>query len=144
MKSILLVEDNQDDTFFMQRAFKQAAIQNPLVVIEDGQSALEFLKNSLNDHKSEELPGLVLLDLNLPLKSGMEILEWIRLQPKLKKLPTVVLTSSELATEGSSAIGRGASATLTKPPTPAKLIALKEQLGLSEVLIQENRSPSSQ
>jgi len=107
----------------MQRALKKTAIQNPLMILGDGESAIAYLQR-------ESPPEVAFLDVNLPLKSGLEILQWIRGQEKLKTLPAVVLISSETAEEGKIAIDNGATAVLSKPPTPGKLTALCEKLGI--------------
>jgi chemotaxis family two-component system response regulator Rcp1 len=86
--SILLIEDNEDDIFLMKTAFKQTNIGNTHV-IKDGNKALQFLHTDYNN-----LPQIILLDLNLPKKNGFEILKEIKLDPNLKNIPVIVLTSS--------------------------------------------------
>jgi CheY-like chemotaxis protein len=77
---ILLVEDNPDDVFFMQRACKTAAVENPVHVAEDGNKAIEYLSGAgeFADRDAHPLPCLILLDLKLPGKSGLEVLAWLR------------------------------------------------------------------
>jgi len=87
---ILLVEDNPDDIEITRRALEKEQVRNELVVARDGQEALDILfsreKNGLPK------PGLILLDLNLPKVDGREVLEKIKADPKLKRIPVVVLT----------------------------------------------------
>ena len=92
---ILQVEDNEDDILLLRLAFKHAGITNPVQVVTTGQQALDYLaaKNTYADRTTHPKPGLVLLDLKLPDKPGLEVLEWIREQPALKELPVVVLSS---------------------------------------------------
>ena len=76
MKVILLVEDNPDDVFFMQRAWKAGGLQNPLHVAEDGDQAIKYLagEGTFADRNAHPLPCVVLLDLKLPGKNGLEVL----------------------------------------------------------------------
>ena len=85
---ILQVEDEANEVFLLQRAFAQAGIANPVQVASDGQMAIDYLNGSgrFADRARFPLPGLVLLDLKLPRRSGREVLEWIRTQPRLNKL----------------------------------------------------------
>lgn len=87
-KTILLVEDNDDDAHLTTEAFKAAGIEAPIVVAQDGLEALSCLA------RGETLPRLILLDLNLPKLSGHQILERIRAAPRTATLPVVILTSS--------------------------------------------------
>lgn len=87
-KTILLVEDNPDDAHLTVAAFKDAGIAARFVVAKDGFEALKHLE------EAEELPAVILLDLNLPKLSGHEILERIRSDPRTKAIPVVILTSS--------------------------------------------------
>src|SRR4030095_8087254 len=95
-KPILYAEDDPNDIFFMQRAFKQAGIVNPLHIVTSGTLAIDYLAGSGPYANREEHPlaCLVLLDLNMPGKSGLDVLKWIRTQPRISTLPIVVITSS--------------------------------------------------
>src|ERR1700749_54381 len=85
--TILLVEDNEDEVFMMQRAFLKASITNPLQAVSNGEEALEYLegRGHFSDRSKHPFPLVVFLDLNMPKKSGLEVLEYVRQQPSLKK-----------------------------------------------------------
>ena len=125
-RSILLVEDNEDDVFLMKRALKGAHIINPLYSVEDGQQAVDYLAGhgQFDDRKKYPFPAIVFLDLKLPLKSGLEVLEWIRSQPEFENLVVLVLTSSNEPTDLKRAYSLGANSYLVKPPTAAALLDL--------------------
>jgi len=94
---ILLVEDNPRDAELAVRAFKKAGIANQLQVARDGADALELLfpiEGNSAEHNNSYLPGIILLDLNLPKISGMEVLRKIKADPRTKNIPLVVLTQS--------------------------------------------------
>jgi len=88
---ILLVEDSPDDVEITRRALQRGQVKNNLLVARDGQEALEILYSRRDDGA---LPGLILLDLNLPKVDGREVLEKIKSDPKLKRIPVIALTSS--------------------------------------------------
>jgi two-component system response regulator len=90
---ILLVEDSPDDIFFTQEAFAQSKVYNKLHVVEDGVEALKFLRKE-GKYEGAPRPHLILLDLNLPKKSGKEVLAAIRSDENLTDLPVVILTTS--------------------------------------------------
>ena len=94
--TMLYVEDEPDDAFFMRAAFVRLGLEIDCRIAEDGPSALAYLdgRPPYNDRVSHPLPALVLLDLNLPGFSGFEVLHWIRQHPELERLPVVVLSSS--------------------------------------------------
>src|SRR3954469_23104638 len=96
LPTILLVEDNDDDVFAMQRALRKAQITHPVHVVSDGQKAIDYLSGSgtYTDRSNYPLPSLVFLDLKLPYVGGFEVLTWLRAQPDLRHLAVVVLTSS--------------------------------------------------
>jgi CheY-like chemotaxis protein len=125
-RAILLVEDNEDDVFLMKRALKAATITNPLIVVEDGQQALDYLAGSgtYSDREANPFPAVVFLDLKLPMKSGLEVLEWIRKQAHFEQLVVLVLTSSSEPSDLKRAYSLGANSYLVKPPTADQLLDL--------------------
>jgi CheY-like chemotaxis protein len=127
---ILVVEDNEDDVFLMQRALKAAGIKNSVELAEDGRMAIEYLSGAgkFSDRTSYPVPKAVFLDLKLPIKDGFEVLSWIRAQPQFKKLPVVVLSSSNEPADFQKATKLGSDLYLVKPPKPAELIKAGELL----------------
>jgi CheY-like chemotaxis protein len=127
---VLYAEDEENDVFLMQRAFRKAGVSNPLQTASDGADAIHYLQGA-GDYADRErfpLPCLVLLDLNLPRNSGLEVLKWIREQPELKHLPVVILTSSNQHRDITAAYQLGANGYLVKPPSSEKLIELVSTL----------------
>jgi len=125
-RAILLVEDNDDDVFLMKRALKSAHIANPMQVVEDGQQAIDYLSGigKFADRSLYPMPALVFLDLKLPLKSGLEVLKWIREQSELENIVVLVLTSSREPSDLKRAYSLGANSYLVKPPTADQLLDL--------------------
>lgn len=89
-KPILLVEDDTVDAMMVKKAFRQLSIAHPLIIKENGEQALEWLRS-----KPESMPGLILLDLNMPRMNGLEFLKVAKADDELKVIPVVVLTTSE-------------------------------------------------
>ena len=125
-RAILLVEDNEDDIFLMQRALRDAGVRNRLIIVEDGEQALDYFKGvgKYADRGAYPLPTLVFLDLKLPLRSGHDVLRWIREQESFRSIIVVVLTSSEEPSDISRSYQLGANSFLTKPPPGEELLAL--------------------
>jgi CheY-like chemotaxis protein len=94
--TILLVEDDSTDVLLMKRMFVKAQITQQLFVAVNGMEAIDFLSKADGSHRPDKdpLPQLILLDLKIPLKSGLEVLKWIRQQPVLRRIPVIVFTSS--------------------------------------------------
>ena len=117
-RPVLLVEDNEDDIFFMQRAFRLSGIENALMVAQDGQQALDYLKakGAFADRSRFPLPCIVLLDLQLPLVKGLDVLKWMRSKHEFQTLLVVIVTSSREARDIDSAYRLGANSFLVKPP----------------------------
>jgi CheY-like chemotaxis protein len=90
---ILLVEDNEDDVLITQRAFKKGHVANPLIVARDGDEALDIVFRR-GRFKNAPRPGLILLDLNLPTIDGFTVLQTVKSDPELRKIPVIVLTTS--------------------------------------------------
>ena len=91
---ILLVEDNPGDVRLTQEVLKEGKVHNTLNIVENGVQALSFLKKE-SEYSDAPTPDLILLDLNLPKKDGREVLLDIKKDPELKKIPVVVLTTSQ-------------------------------------------------
>jgi len=95
--TILLVEDNPTDILLIQRAFRNEELAHiSLQIVRDGDTAVCYLSGAgeCGDRTRYPLPSIILLDLKLPRRSGLEVLAWIKQQPELKLLPVIVLTSS--------------------------------------------------
>src|SRR2546426_3282265 len=107
---ILLAEDSETDILLTRRAFAKAKLLNPLHVVRDGVEAIAYLKGDGQYSNRDEypLPDLLLLDLKMPHKNGLEVLDWIRQQPSLRALRVVVLTSSDQARDVNMAYQLGA------------------------------------
>jgi len=115
-KCILQVEDDDNDVFLLKRVFDQAGISSPLHVVRDGQLAIDYLSGAggFADRQTHPLPCLVLLDLKLPKKNGLEVLEWVRHQPRLKSLVVVLFSSSALPQEVERAYELGVNSYIQK------------------------------
>jgi CheY-like chemotaxis protein len=124
--SILLVEDDENDVFFFQRAMKDAQLQNPLSVARDGLEAIDYLSGNgaFADREQYPLPCLLILDLKMPRKSGLEVLEWLRSEPSLRTLPAIILSSSAQTTDIDRAYQLGANAFVVKPTTVGSRVEL--------------------
>ena len=111
---ILLVEDNLGDARLIMETMKEGKIQNSLHLAKDGQKALDYLRTCLTEG-GPDLPGLVLMDLNLPRMDGWELLQSIKGDPDLKHLPVIILTSSESEKDIRKSYELAANCYLTKP-----------------------------
>jgi len=111
---ILLVEDNPADVRMTVEALKDCRVGNTLSVVEDGEQALSFLRKS-DGYSERTRPDLILLDLNLPRKDGHEVLAEIKADPDLRKIPIVVLTTSENERDIRKAYDLNANCYITKP-----------------------------
>lgn len=113
----LLVEDNEDDVFFMERAFQQAGIHNPVHVVRNGEEAIDYLsgQNGFSDRLVHPLPDLIFLDLKMPGVNGFEVLKWMRAQSL--NIPVAILTSSPEDIDRERTRDLGAECYLLKPPT---------------------------
>jgi CheY-like chemotaxis protein len=132
---ILIAEDEDDEAFLLQRALKKAAITNPTRRVKNGEQAIEYLAGTgaFTDRAQHPLPLLVLLDLNMPKKSGFEVLEWIRAQPTLKALAVDILSGSSREEDIEKALKWGANLYLKKPITTLELDQLLQ--GYRQVLL---------
>jgi two-component system response regulator len=115
-KPILVVEDNPDDVTLALEAFKKNGVSNPVVIMRDGQEALDYLLARADEgNESEPLPALALLDLNLPKIGGIEVLRRLRMHPRTRMLPIVVFTTSRERNDLRDSYLSGANSYVCKP-----------------------------
>ena len=127
----MLAEDDENDVFFLQRAFQQAKIENPLRVVRDGQEAIDYLSGDgkFSDRNLYPLPHLIILDLKMPRKTGLDVLRWLQEQPELRCLPVLVLSSSAQRTDIERAYELGANGFVVKPASLEKRVELAKLIG---------------
>lgn len=114
---ILLVEDNRVDVVTIQRAFKKNKIVNPLFNASNGEEALDCLRHTGEYAQQADwaLPGIVLLDLNMPVMDGIEFLRIVKKDDALKKIPVVVLTTSQEESDRVESFNLGVAGYIIKP-----------------------------
>jgi len=129
-KSILQVEDDDNDVMFLKLALESAGVTVPLRIAVDGQEAIDYLSGTapFTDRQAYPEPSLVLLDLRIPRIPGLEVLKWIRKQPALKKIPVLVLTSSDAKRDIEDAYRLGANSYFVKPINPRDLLEIVEHI----------------
>ena len=143
-QGVLLVEDDENDVFFMELAMSKARLDPPVHVAVNGQEAIDYLAGAgrYANRVAYPMPRWVFLDLKLPFVHGFEVLEWIRNQPGLASINVLVLTSSPEDRDRQRALQLGAKAYLLKPPT-AQMV--REVLGADGQCapIPESASPGA-
>jgi len=147
-KTILLVEDDENDAFFLAKALQKLNIENPLRVASDGEQAIQYFRGTERFANRTEfpLPHLVLLDLKLPRLRGLDVLKWIR-QTADRQVIVIVLSSSKNQADIAEAYELGANAYLAKPGSFDQLVEtiravndfwLNHNLSLEEVVGENN------
>jgi len=134
--TILYVEDSADDVFFMQRAFRKVAPDIELQVITNGQAAADFFISSQGAETIKPL-ALVLLDLNLPGQSGLQVLVHIRKNSKYEKVPVIIFSASSQQNDIDMCYADGCNAYVVKPSDPESLKAIVTTI--SEFWLKVNR-----
>lgn len=130
-RTILLVEDNDDDAFITERAFKTAGVSISMTRCRDGQSVLDYLegKGLYGDREKYPFPTLVLLDFKIPQKSGLEILRWVRQHKIFSSLVVIALTSSSERVDVTEAYKLHINAYLVKPSSLSTMTELARAIG---------------
>ena len=144
-KPILLVEDNDDDVRLTQRALHKNNILNEMIVMRDGVEALNYLRAAVEtpSGRSHGLPALILLDLKLPKMDGLEVLRHIRSDPRLRRQPVVMLTSSKEEQDIISSYDLGANSYIHKPVDFEQFSTAINQLQLYWLILNEPPPPPS-
>jgi CheY-like chemotaxis protein len=124
--TLLIVEDNADDIFFIERIFKQIGARCELKFAHDGMEAIDYLsgKGPFKDRAKHPMPTIILMDLKMPRKNGFVVLEWMHQQPEITLIPTIVVTSSTLQEDVTRAYRLGANAVMNKPVDKDSLLQM--------------------
>jgi two-component system response regulator len=143
-RTILLVEDNPDDEALTLRALKKHNIKNEVVVVRDGAEALDWLfaRGVHAGRDASQLPQVVLLDLKLPKVTGLEVLRAVRDDPRTKRLPVVLLTSSKEEQDVIAGYDLGANSYVRKPVDFGDFAEAIRQLGLYWLVLNETAPPT--
>lgn len=116
---VLLVEDNEGDIFLVSEAFEESSLNYKVTIARDGNEAIELMNNMNND--SSVYPDFILLDINLPKKSGHEVLEELKSSDDFKTIPIIIFTTSSSETDILNAYKNHASSYITKPDSANQL-----------------------
>ena len=142
--SILIADDDSDDRMLIEDAFEESRLTNPLAFVEDGEQLLAYLRREGKYAAlvNEPMPGIILLDLNMPKMDGRTALAEIKGDPKLRNIPVIVLTTSQAEEDILKTYGLGVSSFISKPVTFDGLVDVVKAIG--EYWIQIVALPPSQ
>ncbi len=145
-KIILLVEDNPSDIGLTRRAFEKSRISNDLVIVQDGQEALDYLLGTdpLTGQIVNEAPALILLDLKLPKVDGLEVLSQIRADERTRRQPVVILTTSSEEEDIARSYDMGANSYIRKPVDFNQFAKAVQHLGLYWLVLNEPAPPKKE
>jgi len=131
-QALLLVEDDPNDVHFFHRGLEKAGLADGLQVAEDGEEAIAYLegRGSYGNRAEYPLPALIVLDLKLPKRGGLEVLRWLRRESSLREIPVIILTSSQEASDIARAQELGVMAYHIKPVEFKDTCNLVKSLGL--------------
>ena len=135
---VLLVEDDEGDVLMTREAFEFYKIRNPLHVVTDGERALQFVRQT-GPFADAPRPGLILLDINLPRLSGLEVLAELKADPELALIPVVMLTTSQAEEDILRSYRLHANAYVTKPVDVTQFISAVRQI--DDVFVSVVRRP---
>ena len=129
--TILMADDDADDRLLAQDALKEARLANEMYFVEDGEELMDYLRHrgKYAELNGSQPPGLILLDLNMPKKDGREALKEIRDDPELRRIPVVVLTTSEAEEDIYRTYELGVSSFITKPVSFDGMVNVMKTLG---------------
>ena len=133
---VLLIEDNEDDILLIREAFEEVNMVNRIAVVRDGEEALAYLRGE-GAFKESLLPGMVLLDINMPKKTGLEVLADIKAEPRFRALPIVMLTVSEREEDILRSFEQGACSYIRKPVTFTRFITVVKEFEMYWSLVSK-------
>ena len=124
--SILIAEDDPNDVMLLEMAIRKNGITNPVNVVRDGEEAVEYLegKGQYGDRHKFPFPNVIITDVKMPRRNGMEVVEWVRHHPKCSIIPIVMLSGSRIENDVVKAYKLGANSYFTKPTTLDELTEL--------------------
>lgn len=125
---IMMADDDPDDRFLVKEAFEENCLANPLFTVEDGEQLMDYLHRR-NGFEDAVRPGLILLDLNMPRKSGFEALREIKSDPELRRIPVIILTTSKAEEDIVRSYDLGVNSFIVKPVTFDALVETVRELG---------------
>lgn len=128
---ILIADDDLDDCLMTREAFRECKLSNPLHFVHDGEALLDYLKHRppYTDANRYPLPGLILLDLNMPRMDGRETLQAIKRDAQLRSIPVVILSTSSATEDISHSYAIGVNSFITKPVSFSGLLEVVKNLG---------------
>jgi two-component system, response regulator len=127
---ILMADDDPDDRLMAKEAFEENKLANNIFFVENGEELLDYLNNrGKYEGANNSLPGLILLDLNMPKKDGREALRELKSDPRLRRIPVVVLTTSKAEEDILRSYDLGVNSFITKPVTFEELVKVIRDLG---------------
>ena len=117
--TILIVDDDENDIFFVQRAFTEINVHCVFQILKNGQEVVDYLSGNgeYADREKYPLPMMILMDLKMPIMDGFQVLAWLRNRPGLKVIPTIVFSSSDIPADITRAYELGANSFMTKSVT---------------------------
>ncbi len=128
---ILVADDDEEDRMLIQDAMEESKLLNPLHFVVDGQEVMDYLlrKGKFVDAEKNPLPGIILLDLNMPKMDGRQVLKEIKSNPELRAIPIIVLTTSKAEEDILRTYDLGVNSYITKPVTFDALVDIVKNLG---------------
>jgi len=139
--TILIAEDDPNDVMLLELAIRKNGIKNPVKVVRDGEEAIEYLegKGQYRDREKFPFPSVIISDVKMPRRTGLEVVEWVRQHPTCSVVPIVMLSGSRIQNDVLTAYKLGANSYFTKPST---LEELTELLGVAFEYWRRSERPS--